>query len=277
MSYFVGGFFHVPFRGIGKGCRRYCPFLNRGRESLARFASGDYPGARSSFIEEKLGIEFRVLRFESWEEVLEKARKREVDLLPAAAQTADRSNYVRFSDPHIVLPGVIITRKAVADNLTMEDLVGMRVSVVKSYVWHELIGKDYPNVGLDLVPNLSTALKKVSLGVSDALIATLPVAIYYIEKEGITNLRVSGETGYFTRLSLATRKDWPEFHGIVKKVLAEISEEEKSTIREKWIHLNSDSSRLSKNILDMFHCGSGDCYSGIRGHTVVEPRIEKED
>jgi PAS domain S-box-containing protein len=203
------------------------------QNGIYRGISADY----IAIIEEKLGIEFRVLRCESWEEVLEKARKREVDVLPAAAQTPDRSQYVHFSDPHIVLPGVIITRKEVGD-LTMEDLRGMRVSVVKSYVWHEFIEKDYPDLGLDLVSDLSTALKRVSLGVSDALVATLPVAIYYIESEGITNLRVAGETGYVTKLSFATRKDWPEFHGIIKKTLAGITEKEKTAILEKWIHLD---------------------------------------
>ena len=126
------------------------------QNGIYRGISADY----IAIIEEKLGIEFRVLRCESWEEVLEKARKREVDVLPAAAQTPDRSQYVHFSDPHIVLPGVIITRKEVGD-LTMEDLRGMRVSVVKSYVWHEFIEKDYPDLGLDLVSDLSTALKRV--------------------------------------------------------------------------------------------------------------------
>jgi PAS domain S-box-containing protein len=222
--------------------------------------NGSYRGISADYIaiiEEKLGIEFRVLRFKSWEEVLKKARKREVDVLPAAAQTPDRSKYVHFSDPHIVLPGVIITRKEVADDLTMEDLRGMRVSVVKSYVWHEFIGKDYPDLGLDLVPDLRTALKEVSLGVSDALIATLPVAIYYIEKEGITNLRVAGETGYFTRLSFATRKDWPEFNSIMQKTLAGISKEEKRAIREKWIHLDTDSPLLTKTFWACFTAGLG--------------------
>ncbi|TFG37661.1 MAG: PAS domain S-box protein, partial [Syntrophobacterales bacterium] len=205
---------------------------------------GEYRGVAADYIalmEKRLGIRFVVRRYESWNEVLEKVRKREVDALPAAAQTPERSGYVLFSDPHITLPGVIITRKEVEADLTMESLKGMKVSVVKSYAWHEFIRNDYPDIGLDLVPDLETGLKKVSLGVSDALIATLPVAIYYIEKEGITNLRVAGETGYFTRLSFATRSDWPEFHGIMEKTLAQLTDKEKKAIREKWVHLDKDS------------------------------------
>ncbi|MCK4534790.1 MAG: transporter substrate-binding domain-containing protein, partial [Syntrophobacterales bacterium] len=183
---------------------------------------GSYTGIAADYIailEEKLGVKFKVIRCKSWNEVLEKAKSGEVDALPAAAQTPGRSEYVLFCDPHIVLPGVIITRKKAEGAMDMEKIRGMKVSVVKSYVWQEFIQADYPDIDLDLVPDLQSGLRKVSLGGSDALVATLPVAIYYIEKEGITNLRVAGDTGYCTRLSFASRKDWPELNSIVKKTL----------------------------------------------------------
>ena len=201
---------------------------------------GNYAGIAADYIailEEKLGVKFKIVRCKSWKEVLEKARTREVDVLPAAAQTPGRSEYVLFCDPHIVLPGVIIARRKAEGTMDMEKIRGMKVSVVKSYVWQEFIQADYPGIDLDLVPDLQSGLRKVSLGVSDVLVATLPVAIYYIEKEGITNLRVAGETGYFTRLSFASRKDWPELNNIVKKTLNQISSNERKAILNKWIHL----------------------------------------
>lgn len=213
---------------------------------------GNYTGIAADYIailEEKLGIKFKVVHCKSWNEALEKARTKEVDVLPAAAQSSERSKYLLFCDPHIVLPGVIIVRKDVKETIGMEKLCDLKVSVVKSYVWQEFIQTDYPDINLDLVPDLQTGLRNVSLGASDAVVATLPVAIYYIKKEGITNLRVAGETGYFTRLSFASRNDWPQFNSIIKRALTRVSPNEKNAILSKWIHLGQKSFFKSSEFL----------------------------
>ncbi len=210
---------------------------------------GTYRGISADFmrlVENKTGIKFKVVKCKNWDEVLDKARSRKVDAIPAAAQTPERSKYLIYSDPHIVLPGVIITRKKVTKKIILEDLSAMRVSVVQGYLWQEFLEKDFPKIKLDLVHDLREGLKKVALGVSDACVATLPVALYYIEKEGITNLRVAGETGYHTRLSFASRKDWPELNAIVKKALAQIPRSKKEDILKKWIRLGERSIFMQK-------------------------------
>lgn len=202
---------------------------------------GDYKGIAADYIklmEKETGLEFEVVRLGSWDEVLRQLRSRQADAIPAAAQTPGRRAFLLFSDPHIVLPGVIITSKAVKGRLSMEDILAMKVSIVKGYVWQELINTDYPDLKLDLVDDVPSGLIKVSLGESDAMVATLPVAIHHIEKQGITNLRVAGETGYHTRLSFASRSDWPELNTIVKKVLSRIPRKERDAILNKWISIN---------------------------------------
>jgi len=69
------------------------------------------------------------------------------------------------------------------------------------------------------------------------MIGTLPVVIYYIEKEGIANLRVTGETGYYTKLSILTRDDWPLLNSIMDKTLRGISDKKKKAILQKWISI----------------------------------------
>jgi len=161
-----------------------------------------------------------------------------VDLLPAAAQTEQRFVYLLFTDPYIVLPGVIITRRDMPPHTTIEDLFQRRVAVVSGYVWHEMLTRDYPDLRLLLVEDLATGLQKVSFGETDAIIATLPVALYYIEKEGITNLQISGKTNYFTKLSMAARSDWPLLHSILQKSLTVSLAGEKRKILNKWIKLD---------------------------------------
>ncbi|MEA3238510.1 MAG: transporter substrate-binding domain-containing protein, partial [Candidatus Bipolaricaulota bacterium] len=171
---------------------------------------GEYRGIAAEYlalIAKQTGLEFKVVHCQSWDEALQKVESHEIDALPAAAQTEDRAQYLLFSDPLLVLPGVIITRQQVSGELTLADLSEMRVAVVQGYLWQEFVARDHPEILLDLVPDVATGLRKVSLGMVDAMVATLPIAIYYIEQDAITNLRVAGETGYFTRLSFASRND----------------------------------------------------------------------
>jgi PAS domain S-box-containing protein len=66
-------------------------------------------------------------------------------------------------------------------------------------------------------------------------VENLATTTYYIEKEGITNLRIAGESGYFYRMGFCSRKDWPELNRILEKGLAGISADEQKAIYQKWI------------------------------------------
>jgi len=75
---------------------------------------GNYTGISAEFmkiIENDLGIKFQVIHCKDWDEVLQKAKNREVDMLPAAAQTPQREDYMLFSTPYLEFPGVIIVKK----------------------------------------------------------------------------------------------------------------------------------------------------------------------
>ena len=202
--------------------------------------NGKFTGIAADYValvQKQPGITFKIVRYGSWDEILTKARNKEVDMLSAAAQTPQRSEYLLFSAPHVVMPGVIITRKEVRDNMTLQNLKGMKVALVSGYVWQEFILRDHPEIKLDPVHDVQTGLRKVSFGMDDAMIENLATATTCIEKEGITNLRVAGETGYYTRLSFAIRNDWPELRSVLDKALASIDEGTKKVIFQRWIHI----------------------------------------
>ena len=202
--------------------------------------NGEYKGITAEFmkqIENALGIEFEVVHCRNWDEVLQKARDREVDLLPAAAQTPQRAEYMLFSDPHLVFPGVIITTKENHNFHNTKSLYNKNVGIVSGYVWYEFISTDYPQINIVDVANITDGLHRVSTNEIDAFITTLPIALYYIEQEGIPNLIIAGEIDYQTKLSIQTRKDWPLLNSIMIKSLKAISAEKKQEIINKWIYL----------------------------------------
>ena len=201
---------------------------------------GNYIGIAAEFmkiIESELGIEFQVIHCKDWDEVLQKAKNREVDMLPAAAQTPQRGKYMLFSSPYLEFPGVIINTKDSGDIKSTEQLYDKSVAIVSGYVWEDFFSLHHPQINVIPVNSLTEGLRKVSIGAVDTMIGTLPVVIYYIEKEGITNLHVAGETGYYTRLSILTRKDWSLLNSIMNKTLREIPDKKKKAILQKWISI----------------------------------------
>lgn len=205
---------------------------------------GRYEGIAAdyvSLVEQKLGIRFTIVHLRNWDEALEAARKREVDMFGAAAMTPQRSEYMLFTSPFVKFPSVIIVRKKVSTDLTLEELAGMRVAIVSGYADHDHVISNYPQLDLDVVPTVETGLRKVSFGMVDALVTNLGAATYFIEKQGITNLRVANNTGYVYQLGFGCRSDWPELAAILEKALKEISPQEREAILKKWVNLEQAS------------------------------------
>jgi len=206
--------------------------------------NGKYRGIAADYMElisQQLNVKFQVVECNNWEEVLQKARDREVDLLPAAAQTPGRTEYMLFSPPHLEFSGVIITTKNNKHLSSGEKLIGKNVAIVAGYAWKEFIKRDYPEVNIIEVANIPDGLRKVSTREIDACIVMLPAALYYIEKDGISNLVVAGETEFKMELSIQTRKDWPILNSIINKSLEQIPRKKKQEVFEKWINLQSQS------------------------------------
>jgi PAS domain S-box-containing protein len=202
------------------------------------FAGNDgYSGITADYvalIEKKLGIRIEIVRLRNWDEIISRAKSRQIDVY-VATKTPQRTEYMLFTRPFLEFPVVIIAREKVKGPLTLEKLTGMKVSVVSEYAAHNFIAYNYPKLHIDQVRDVRTGLRKVSFGLSDAFVENLATATYYIEKEGITNLRIAGDSGYVYRMGFCSRKDWPELNSILDKGLAVISADEKKAIYKKWI------------------------------------------
>ena len=213
---------------------------------------GTYRGIAADYaalVEHKLGIKFTIVELATWDEVLEKAQSREIDMFGAASKSPQRAEYMNFNRPHIELPGAIIVRKEVEGELGLENLRDLHVGVVSGYIWQDLLLNDYPDMNLAKQPDLKTGLKETSFGSIDAMVANLAIASWYIQREGITNLRVAGETGYFGRYAFATRKDWPELNSILEKTLKSITPEQHQEILQRWIAVEADPPWLSRTTI----------------------------
>lgn len=188
-------------------------------------------------IEKKLGFTFRVVSVSSWGEILNRAKSGSIDVISAAQETAERRKFMAWSTPFLNLKTTIIVKKDLKQELTLSNMQGMKIGVVRQYAVGEFIREVYPNLNIVDVDSPVEGIRMVSFGELDAMITEVPNALYLIETEKITNLRLAGDTGFELNHGMGIRRDWPIFKRIIEKTLATITEQERMEIYNRWVSL----------------------------------------
>ncbi|NVN90388.1 MAG: PAS domain S-box protein [Desulfuromonadales bacterium] len=197
-----------------------------------------YQGLSIDYIrlmERKLGCRFKLVPFATWNEVIQAAKMRRIDMIFAAQKTPDRLAYLLFTEPYIELPNMIVVRKDRQGAYSLKEMKGWSVAVSEGSAVQEFLLKEFAYLDLRPVHEELTGLMKVSLGEVDAMVVEISRASYSIEKAGILNLRVAGNAGLLYQLRFAVRNDWPVLSGILNKGLSSITGEERREISRRWI------------------------------------------
>ncbi len=189
----------------------------------------------TKILEKMLGIRFEPARDLNWQEIMNRARKKEIDLVTSVVKTPQRSDSLRFTQPYISMPVVIFTRNDINYIGSMNELEGRKVAVVKKYAVEEWITDDFPKIKLVLTGTIEEAFEKLEKGEVHACIGSILVGSYYLGKLQFGTIKVSGETPYTYKLSMGVRSDWPLFAGILQKALDAIPETRQNEIYKKWI------------------------------------------
>lgn len=203
---------------------------------------GVYRGIAADFIhllEKKLPLKFEIVSLGSWNEAIKQAKSRQIDMFGAAVPTPERLEYMRFTKPFVEFPAVVLVRDSAENFPNLSELQGKRVAVVSNYADHEYMVRTFPDIPLDVMPDISSGLRQLSFGKVDAMVLNLASASYYIQKDGITNLKVTQDTDFVFDLSFAVRSDWPLLISILEKGMAEITAAEQMKVLSNWISLGN--------------------------------------
>jgi PAS domain S-box-containing protein len=204
---------------------------------------GDFKGLSIDYIrmmERNLRCKFQLVYYRTWNEVIQEARHKQIDMIFAAQKTPDRSQFLLFSMPYIETPNMIIVRKDAAGSFTLEKMKGLKIVCSEGSAVHEFLQEKYGYLDLYPVQDEISGLIKVSFGEADAMVAELSRASYLIEKAKLTNLRVAGNTGLTYELRFASREDWPILHRILDKGLSSMTDEDREAINKKWISVGPE-------------------------------------
>ncbi len=194
-----------------------------------------------ALLQKRLGVRMDVVFGITFKQALALGRQGRIDLFPCVAPTPAREDFLLLTKPYLSFPLVIITRRDYPYISGLSDLDGARVAVVKTLATYARLRRDYPELKLYPVASIPKGLEAVSLGRADAYIINLAVADHYMQRLGLTNLRVAAPTSYqYNRLSMGVRKDWPVLAGILNQALASVGPKTRSKFLQHWVKVEHE-------------------------------------
>ncbi|MBN2429625.1 MAG: transporter substrate-binding domain-containing protein, partial [Deltaproteobacteria bacterium] len=206
---------------------------------------GDFTGMGADIIalvEKRLGVTFNKYSSDDWNRHLAALKSGACAIAPTIVATPERGEYAFFTDPYARVPVVIIANKDLAGDLTLADFTGRRVAVVSGFASEKYV-RDIDQGRFEVVPvaDVSEGLHQVAFGQVDVFVENLAVAAWYIDKEGIPNLRVAGSTDFVFAWSIGVSRKYPLLYSAIQKAFDSISEGEINSIHKRWITLDISS------------------------------------
>ncbi len=199
-------------------------------------SDNNYKGVSAEFmtlLSNDLGISFAPPEPLPWNEIIERAKEKKLDILPCVAKTPEREKFLTFTEPYLLFPNVIAQQTEREQIYGLTNLYGSKVGVVKGYAIEELLKKDHPRLHLTTFQNIQKGLMALSTGRIDAFVGNLATINYHISELSLTNIAISAQTPYLLKLGFGIRKDWPEPVEIINKWLALISPEERLEMKQR--------------------------------------------
>lgn len=179
------------------------------------------------------GLRLR-LKVGVWRELIEQARRREIDGLSAGGIHPEREVFLTFSDIYFSINKMLLVR---SDNpgriLTPEDLAGKTIAIHRSNLVDEKTARRFTDSTILPTETVEAMLAAVVSGEADATFGN-GATLFVADRIGLPYLRIAFPLPDKLELAFGIRKDWPELVSILNKALAAIPAVERTQLRNKW-------------------------------------------
>jgi len=190
-----------------------------------------------AYITEVSGLQFTFQTSETWADVLDSYVKGKIDMIPALDKNDTIGREILFSKQFLTFPLVIVTRDNVSFIDHTEELNNKKVAVGRGYTSSHFLKNNYPAIELVETDDVDEALIKVARNNVFAFVGHLAVAVDAIQRLGLKNLKIAGETEYRFEHRIGIDPRYPEALSIINRAIDQISEEESRAIYHKWLEV----------------------------------------
>ncbi len=182
----------------------------------------------------RTGLKFDVQRGDSVDDLIGQIKSGKADVLATAIPSTELEDELRFTRPYLANPFVLVVPIR-AKALTLDQMAGQRVALVRGNVLREFLLEQFPRVQLVTAQNAADAMAMVAAGTADAAINPLISARYMISRQYRDTLQVTSTVGTVpARVALATNRGALELYSILDKALLSITPEEMDELTNRW-------------------------------------------
>ena len=205
-------------------------------------AAGKHVGIAAdllSLVSARTGIVFELVPTRDWNESLDFSKTGQCQVLSFLNQSTERSEWLIFTSPLFSDPNVFITREEhpfISDPATLEN---ESIVFPEGTAMEGLVRDRYPNLEIKIVKSEDEAVDMVSARRSSMTMRSLIVAAYTIRKNGLFNLKISGQLPmYVNNLRIGVRKSEVVLRNILDKGVQSITPQEKGRVVNQHVAIN---------------------------------------
>ena len=211
-----------------------------------RAPGGEFTGLDVDFLDligQRTGLVFEHHPFTDVKSALADLAAGRLDMLHVLLRTSEREKFVLFSKPYLEAYSVIVSRVDSPYFLSLRDLRGKRVSLLRGSADREKILAAAPTCEIVEYPTTREQFLALAKSEVDATFSGVSSAAYYIEQMQLSNLRLGSVVGLPSDVHFGVGRDKPLLASIVDAGLDSITVEERQGLFEKWIHVEQAPSR----------------------------------
>lgn len=205
-------------------------------------ADGRHRGLVAEYMalfQQRLGVRMRPVPAASWRDTQNRYQAGDCDIVAALNVSAERIRYLDFTQPYLESPAVLVVRED-SPASKLADLDGARLGMVSGYVYESRLRDDFPAIVLEPVTNMQQGLARVASGELDATLGPLFLAAYLIQREGLDQLKMVGNTDYRDELRMGVRKGDRLLHAMLNRQVQALSADDHARIHRAWSRARAD-------------------------------------
>jgi signal transduction histidine kinase len=187
----------------------------------------------------RVGLQIDLYPARTWEESLAASKGKRCQIASFLNQTPARDEWLIFTQPVFFDQNIIITREEHAYIGDPKGLTDQSMALPRGTMVEERLRKEYPNLRIVITESEQEAIALVSERKADMTVRSLIVAAYTIKKEGLFNLKISGQLPEFANaLRIGVLKDETVLRGILDKGVQTLTDQEREAISNKHVAVN---------------------------------------
>jgi len=204
--------------------------------------AGEHDGISAdllALVAKRTGLRFELLRTKDWKQSLHAAETGQCKVLSFLNTTREREQWLRFTEPLLSDPNVLITREEHPYIADLAGLTGQSIVLPKGTSVEERVRRDYPNLTVLTTETEPETMNMVSGRKADLTLRSLIVAAYTIRKEGLFNLKIAGQVPeYANKLRVGVVRSEPLLRDILDKGVRTITPQEREQIINRHVTIN---------------------------------------